>query len=205
MSEPLLVANNVLLQGGVKIPNLSVLPGDILWLECENNLHSDIFVSFMLGLLKIRSGTATLSGNNITLPGNHKVISYFNITAHKYMDDVEKMVKLFAHSGGLEFSSAASEFKRILNGIGAGYALSVKSEEIAPATKKIIQTAMSVAMPSLLLLLDEPFTGLDTDGILFLKTELQNLVKDGTAVIIMSELEPPLNSKKLKFSCVVEK
>jgi len=203
MSNPLLITSDVELDRGIRIPDMSISSGEIFWLECENHLCADVFASFMLSLLKIKKGDATLSGLNIDLHKDHSVISYLNLNWSIYVDDVQKLVKYMAYSGEHKFSSAMNEFKRILEGLGSAYILDMKLSEMTPATKRITSTSISLALPSLIILLEEPFLDIDETGSAFMKKELDNIIADGSSIIIMSESAPPSYMNKAKLSCWV--
>ena len=66
-------------------------------------------------------------------------------------------------------------------------------------TKIMVSTAATLSMPRLLVILMEPFTGLDKDGISFISDEIKKTALDGSSFIILSDSEPSIHSKHVKM------
>ena len=190
-TDNLLTIKDVVINKGLKLPDITLSSGDILWLQTDNNLQADVFSSFMLGLFEIKQGKATLAGNDITR--NIKIISYTDISRwNPKTDTVATFIKLLAHAGNFQISSVMNEFRRILDGMGAGYALNLN-------TKIMVSTATTLSMPRLVVMLLEPFTGLDKEGIAFISNEIKKTALDGSSLIIISDSEPSVHSKHVKM------
>jgi len=197
-TDNLLTIKDVVINKGLKLPDIMLSSGEILWLQTDNNLQIDAFISFILGLFDIKKGKATLSGNDVTK--NVKIISYTDISRwNPKTENVVTFIKLLAHAGNFQISSVMNEFKRILDGMGAGYALNLSFEEMSANTKIMVSTAATLSMPRLLVILMEPFTGLDKDGISFISDEIKKTALDGSSFIILSDSEPSIHSKHVKM------
>jgi len=96
-------------------------------------------------------------------------------------------------------SAVSSEFKRIINGLGAEYALRVRFEELKPATRSIVSTAATLALPFPIVLLKEPYYGLEKHAADFLTSELAKLSKEGALVIMFAESTPALYTKQVQI------
>ena len=197
-TDNLLTIKDVVINKGLKLPDITLSSGDILWLQTDNNLQADVFSSFMLGLFEIKQGKATLAGNDITR--NIKIISYTDISRwNPKTDTVATFIKLLAHAGNFQISSVMNEFRRILDGMGAGYALNLNFDEMSVNTKIMVSTATTLSMPRLVVMLLEPFTGLDKEGIAFISNEIKKTALDGSSLIIISDSEPSVHSKHVKM------
>jgi len=197
-TDNLLTIKDVVIDKGLKLPDITLSSGDIMWLQTDNNLQSDLFISVMLGFFDIKNGKATLAGNEISK--NTKIISYTDLSRWSpKTETVETFIKLLAHAAGFQISSAVNEFKRILEGMGAAYALNLNFDEMSSNTKLMVSTAITLSMPRLVVMLLEPFTGLDKEGVAFINNEIKKTALDGSSFIILSDSEPSVHSQHVKM------
>jgi ABC-type multidrug transport system ATPase subunit len=198
-TDTLLKTDDVFIKKDIRIPNVSLSSGDVLWMEMENDLQADVFVSFMLGLLDVQRGKALIAGGDIS-KNSPKAVSYIDVSRwNPKIGSPESFIKLLAHANGLQVSAVMSEFRRMLDGLGGAYALSINFEEMNVGTKRMVSTAASLSMPRLIILLLEPFMGLDADGSAFIEHEIKRIAMDGSSLIILSGSEPPVCSKHKKL------
>ncbi|MCX6111756.1 MAG: hypothetical protein NTY22_00485 [Proteobacteria bacterium] len=196
--DNLLTMKGVFIHKGVKLPDVTLSSGDVLWIQTENNLQADLFTSFMLGLFEPKVGKAVLAGTDIR--DAKGTVSYIDISRwNPRIDSVETFIKLLAYDGGFQISSVINEFRKILDGMDSGYILNMSFEEMSVSTKNIISTAISLSMPKLIIILLEPFAGLDKKAISFIGGEIKKIVLDGSSFIILSDSEPPVYSKHVKM------
>lgn len=197
-SEKLFYSRGLCLEGGYTLGDVSVLSGDLVWVNSDNPMDLDVFVAFILGLVKIKEGRANISGKEIKdIP--YDVVSYFDLVNwHPRLASINDLVNILAHSRRLQSSFVLNEFKRILNGIGAGYALNLSLDKMTRATKVMLSTALVMSIPSLIMLLIDPFEVLDKESGLFLDAEIKNIVNDGSSVFILSSTEPGFYNKSIK-------
>ena len=197
-TDDLLIIKDVLISKSLRLPDISLSSGDVLWLQTDNNLQADLFSSFMLGLFEIKKGKATLAGTDISK--NTKTVSYIDISRwNPNAETVETFIKFLAHAAGFQISSVMNEFKRILEGMGAKYALDLNFDKMSVNTKIMVSTATSLSMPRLIVMLLEPFTGLDKEGASFISDEIKKTALDGSSFIILSDSEPPVHNKHVKM------
>ena len=193
--DKLLITDGVLIRKDFGLPDLSLSSGDVLWLETENELQADVFISFMLGLLDVKKGKAFIGGSSIK-ESTRKTISYIDLSMwNPKMDSLEDLVKLLAYDNGFQVSAVMNEFKRLLSGLGTVYATDMNFDEMSIGTKRIVSSAISLAMPQLIIMLVEPFMNLDKDSIFFMEQEIKRIALDGTSIIILSDTQPPVYSE----------
>jgi ABC-type multidrug transport system ATPase subunit len=204
-SQALFKTKGLCLEGGYVFDDVSVLPGEVLWINSENPFELDIFVAFILGLINIKSGKGSVFGKKLVsgkkisaLP--HGIVSYFDIVNwYPELKTIEALINVLAHSRGLQSSFVLTEFKRLLHGIGAAYALNLELNKMTRVTKMLLSTALVMSMPSLIMLLIEPFEALDKDGANFLDKEIKNVARDGSSVFILSGSEPSFYDSLIKI------
>jgi len=199
MNAELICTQDVELIGGIKISDVSASAGDVLWAETSSPLYSDVVVSMLLGLMKPVKGKYFLASGRVTNRKQRKLISFFDASWDVGVKDAESFVKMIALNYDQQMSAVSSEFKRIIKGLGAEYALKVQFEDLKPATKSIVSTAATLALPFPIVLLREPFYGLEKYATDFLKSELLKLSKDGSLIVIFSESTPALYTKQVQI------
>jgi len=199
MIAELIFTEGVELTGGIKISNVSASAGEVLWAETASPLYSDVVISMLIGLMKPVKGKYLLAAGRVTNRKQRELISYFDATWNVGVKDVESFAKMIALNYDRHLSAVSSEFKRLMNGLGAEYALRVKFEELKPATKSIVSTAATLSLPFPIVLLKEPYYGLEKHAAEFLTSELLKLSKDGSLIIIFSEAPPALYTKQVQI------
>ena len=199
MSAELNFIDGVELVGGIKISNVSALGGDVLWAETASPLYSDVVISMLLGLMKPLKGNYLLASGQVTNKKQKQLISYFDATWDVGVRDAESFAKMIALNYDQQMSAVSSEFKRIIKGLGAEYALKVKFEDLKPATKSIVSTAATLALPLPVVLLKEPYYGLEKHAAEFLSSELLKLSKDGSLIIVFAESTPAVYTKQVQI------
>lgn len=199
MTDKLLILDGVSIYKDIKIPDLYLSSGELLWIETQNDLEADVFVSFMFGLFPLKKGRAWFSGMSIN-KNTDLPISYIDLSRwHPKSDTLEGFVKTMAYAKGMQVSYVLNDFKRILEGVGASYALDLSFDEMRSATKKIVSTCITLSMPQLLMILLDPFTGLDKENSLFLAEQIKKISVDGSSFIILSDTEVPVSAKHIKM------
>jgi len=196
-SNALFHSKGLVIDGGLAIDDISVIPGDVVWCDSDNPMSFDIFSSFIMGLLGSKKGSAKISSKEMSAVP-HTVISYFDIVNwHPHVSSISSLINVLSYSRGLHAPFILNEFKRILSGIGGGYALNLSIGKMTRITRGMVSTSLVMAMPSLIMLLIDPFDGLDNEGAEFLKKEIATTANDGSAIFIMSSLEPPVYNRSM--------
>lgn len=199
MNTDVLLMESVELAGGIKLSDVSAVAGDILWAETASPLYSDVVISMLLGLIGPDKGRYRLAGTRPSNRKQKKLISYFSASWGVGVKDAETFVKMIALNYDKKISPVSSEFKRIMKGLGAEYALKVKFDELKPATKSIVSVAATLSLPFLIILLKEPYYGLEKQAADLLTSEILRLSKDGSLVVVFSGAPPPGYTKQFQI------
>ena len=190
MAELLLI-KDVVLDNKVKLPNVKAFAGDVLWVETENSLYADVFISLLLGLLKPKKGTIKFFNSNS---------SYCDITEWvPQVKDPLSLVRTYSYAKGLQISSSTNNLKRILDGVNLGYLSEMEIKEMAKSSKALVSWAVSLSVPALNIILNDPYYGLDKNSCKFLAKEIDEVAKDGSLVIIMSQEQPMIFTQHISF------
>jgi ABC-type Mn2+/Zn2+ transport system ATPase subunit len=199
MSSNLLFMEGVELIGGIKLSDISAVAGDIIWTETTSQLYSSVVISMYLGLIDPVKGKYMLAGGKPTNGKQKNLISFFDTTWDIGVKDAETFVKMIALNYHAQMSTVSSEFKRIIKGLGAEYAMKIEFEELKPSTKSIVSTATTLALPFPVILLRDPYYGLEKNSADFLAAEISRLSKDGSLILIFSEAAPPVYTKQVQI------
>ncbi|MEI6092380.1 MAG: hypothetical protein WCQ47_01705 [bacterium] len=187
MQDKLLILEGVQIHDDIRIPDVSLSSGEVVLVQTQNDLEADVFISFLFGLFPLKTGKAWFSGASLA-EYKHGLISYVDLSRwHPKIDNLEHFIKTMAYAKGLQVSYVLNDFKRILEGAGASYALDLSFDEMKPATKKVVSTCITLSMPQLLMVLLDPFFGLDKDNSLFISEQIKKIATDGSAFIILAD------------------
>lgn len=183
MAELLLI-DGVKLEKGIRLPDVKAYAGDVVWVETENALYTDIFVGLLLGLIHPKKGRFKFITSDV---------SYCDVS--EWTPGLKKALSLCK-----AYSYSLSNFKRLLSGANADYVLDMDVKDMAKSTKVLVSWAISLSTPSLNIILNDPFYGLDKKASAFLSTEIEGVAKDGSLVIILSPDRPAVFSQQVRFT-----
>ncbi|KKB36810.1 ABC transporter ATP-binding protein [Bacillus thermotolerans] len=140
----------------------------------------------ILGILKASSGTIQWSGN----PVNYKLsskIGYLPEERGLYpKQKVKEQITYLARLRGMDKKEAADETDRWLEQFKATEYADKKVEELSKGNQQKIQFIASVVHKPELLILDEPFSGLDPVNVELLKDAVLQLKDSGTTIVFSS-------------------
>lgn len=166
--------------------DLEVDAGECLALFGPNGAGKTTLLRLLAGLLRPTSGTATIDG--VALPGgvtarglvgliSHQSMLYPALTAH---ENVEFSARLHGVSDASAAAQRALELLRVAD----------RARTPVRALSRGLQQRVSVARALVheprVLLLDEPFTGLDDAGTAVLTETLATLAREGAAVVLVT-------------------
>lgn len=183
-------AKDVVFAKDLKIPDFSLGSGEILWMEMENPNWAKLLQPFFNGLLIPHSGSFNITGKDL-----RKIKSCKELVSCTYLSSYQAgMVYLnsLVHwiAGDKNSAQIWATVTRILSGIGYEYTLQVPLETMAVSTIKKISTAITLSIPKLVIILNEPFYGLEEQGKQYIDKEIENLSNDGSCVLILSQDSP---------------
>lgn len=170
------------------VDNLSfeVKKGEIFGLLGENGAGKTTTFRIIMGLLDSDSGEATLDGKKID----------YDITDHVgYLPEerslmkkmtVKEQVIFYGILKGMEAKEIEKKLEALLKEFGIEEYMNRKISELSKGNQQKIQFITSFINDPKLLILDEPFSGLDPINVELFKNKIRELVKKGTSIIFSS-------------------
>ncbi|MGI8810798.1 MAG: ABC transporter ATP-binding protein [Acidimicrobiales bacterium] len=166
--------------------SMTVAPGRIHGFVGRNGAGKTTTMRIVLGLARADAGEVRW---------NHRPVSAQDRRAFGYMPEERglypKMTALdqivyFARLSGMPPAAASTAGKVILESIGLGERSGEPVERLSLGNQQRCQLAAALVTSPELLVLDEPFSGLDPVGVDALSGVLQTQVDQGTAVVYSS-------------------
>ncbi len=140
----------------------------------------------ILGLIDSTSGTITWKGKSLNHQTSH-LIGYLPEERGLYPNlKVKEQLTYLGRLRGMSKQNAENEINKWLNKFEIPQYLNKKVEELSKGNQQKIQFISSVLHDPELLILDEPFSGLDPLNIEMLKKAIYNLKTSGTTIIFSS-------------------
>ena len=173
--------------------SFSVAPGEILGLIGPNGAGKSTTIKSILDFIKPDSGEVILFGD--TLNDRHKnQIGYLPEERGLYKKlPVIDLIIYLASLKGMEKHSAEEKANVLLDQTGMLSNKKMKIEEMSKGMGQLIQLIITIIHDPNLIILDEPFSGLDPVNTDLLKKILGNLRDEGKAIILsthqMNEVE----------------
>lgn len=185
---------------GLKIENLNKTYGDFkalhnVSLEAENGKILGILgrngagktttIKSIMGIVEPDSGIITFDGVDIR---KAKVsIGYLPEERGLYVNAVVKdQLLYFAMLNGMDKKTALEEIKRLLEEFKIPTYLNKKVKTLSKGNKQKIQLISAILHKPKIVILDEPFSGLDPVNIELFKNTVLNLKKQGATILFSS-------------------
>lgn len=185
---------------GLKIENLIKTYGDFralnnVSLEAENGKILGILgrngagktttIKSIMGIIEPDSGSITYDGVDIR---KTKVsIGYLPEERGLYVNAVVKdQLLYFAMLNGMDKKKALAEIKKLLEEFKIPGYLNKKVKTLSKGNKQKIQLISAILHKPQIVILDEPFSGLDPVNIELFKNTVLNLKKQGTTILFSS-------------------
>ncbi|MCM3717511.1 ABC transporter ATP-binding protein [Fictibacillus phosphorivorans] len=166
--------------------NLEIPKGEIFGLLGANGAGKTTTFRMILGLLTPTQGTITW---------NQKEISYQTSDLVGYLPEerglypkltVKEQLIYLGQLRGMSRSLIQEQADKWLNRFGAEEYLNKKVESLSKGNQQKIQFIAAVIHRPELLILDEPFSGLDPVNVELLKNAVHELKKEGTTIVFSS-------------------
>jgi ABC-2 type transport system ATP-binding protein len=173
--------------------SFSVAQGEIFGLIGPNGAGKTTTIRMMMDIIKPDSGDVTILGEKLSEATKDK-LGYLpeERGLYKKMEVLDSIVYL-ASLKGVDARSAEERANELLTQTGMLPHKRKKIEELSRGMGQIIQFIVSVVHDPQLVVLDEPFAGLDPVNVELLKGMLFNLRNQGKALILsthqMNEIE----------------
>jgi len=170
----------------VAVDNLSfsVAQGEMFGLIGPNGAGKTTTIRMMMDILKPDSGEVTILGEKLNEATKNR-LGYLpeERGLYKKLKVLDSIVYL-ASLKGVDRHSAAEKANELLNQTGMSASRNKKIEELSRGMGQIIQFIVTIIHDPQLLVLDEPFAGLDPVNTELLKGMLTDLRNQGKAVIL---------------------
>lgn len=172
----------------VAVDNLSftVEDGTIFGLLGENGAGKTTTFRTILGLLEPNEGTITLDGKKIDYNLTDKIGFVTEERSLLTKLTVIEMIKYYGVLKGMDEEKIEQELDIWLDKFAIKDYKYKKIKELSKGNQQKIQFISAVINKPKLLILDEPFTGLDPINVSMLKDAIRELQKEGCAIIFSS-------------------
>jgi ABC-2 type transport system ATP-binding protein len=180
--------------GSIKaVDNLSfeVRAGEIFALLGPNGAGKTTTIKMILGMLRPDSGAITFQGNTISPEDNsykahvgyvpESCALYENLTAAEYMEFV-------GHLHHLDPPVVREKSARMLEAVGLGGTSNQLIREYSKGMKQKVLICSAMMHDPDLLILDEPFSGLDANAVSVFKELFREQANTGKAIIFCSHI-----------------
>lgn len=165
-------------------------PG-ITWLRGPNGQGKTTLLRLAAGSLEPHAGSIAFAGvDSAAAPLAYRLNSFFCggdvpelpwLTVQEFLDI---HVALYPATDSTRIAAQLAAF-------GIAQVLQQALSTLSLGQHKKVQLALALALPVQLLLVDEPFNGLDAAAIAYLRTQLEQRAADGrTCIILTSHVDP---------------
>ena len=163
--------------------SFAVQKGDIYGFLGPNGAGKTTTIRMIMGIIQPDSGSIDISDNNMENLGR-QIIGYLPEDRGLYQK--QKLGEIIVYFGllrGLEKTAAKAKAAEWLERFGLGDQQKRKVEELSKGNQQKVQFILSLVHDPTLLILDEPFTGLDPLNQLLLKEIIQEKRKAGVTIL----------------------
>jgi ABC-2 type transport system ATP-binding protein len=165
-------------------------PG-ITWLRGPNGQGKTTLLRLVAGALEPNTGTISMDGvDSASAPLAYRLNSFFcggdvpELPWLKVQEFLDIHLALYPKLAPVRVASYLNEF-------GIGEVLGQELSTLSLGQHKKVQLSLALALPVRLLLVDEPFNGLDAAAITYLRAQLEARVAGGESCIILtSHMDP---------------
>ena len=163
--------------------SFAVQRGDIYGFLGPNGAGKTTTIRMIMGIIQPDSGSIEISDNNMDNLGG-QIVGYLPEDRGLYQK--QKLGEIIVYFGllrGLEKTAAKAKAAEWLERFGLGDQQKRKVEELSKGNQQKVQFILSLVHDPTLLILDEPFTGLDPLNQLLLKAIIQEKRKAGATIL----------------------
>ncbi len=170
------------------VDNLSfeVKKGEIFGLLGENGAGKTTTFRIIMGLLKPDAGNVTLNGKEIDYSLTDNIGFLTEERSLQTKLSVEEQLKFYGSLKGIEEDVLDKRIDELLEEFEVLDYKKKKIKELSKGNQQKIQFISAIINNPELLILDEPFTGLDPINVAKFKSHIRNMQKKGTIIIFSS-------------------
>jgi ABC-2 type transport system ATP-binding protein len=166
--------------------SLHVRPGHVLGFLGPNGAGKTTTMRCLFGLIRPDRGVVRWRDRPIG-PDEWRRFGYMPKERGLYPKmRVREQLEFFARLSGLDGGSAAANVERWLGRLGLTARAEARVEALSHGNQQRVQLAAALVHDPELLVLDEPFAGLDPLGVAALAAVIEELAEAGTAVLFSS-------------------
>jgi branched-chain amino acid transport system ATP-binding protein len=170
--------------------SFSIGAGDIVGMIGPNGAGKTTITSLLTGMVTPDSGDIVLSGESIIGLKPHQICrrgltKTFQITRPFTGLSATENVMVAALADGLSVRGARERSREILDLVGLGHRLHAPAEMLSTGQRKRLEFARALATGAHLVLLDEPFGGVDQRGVPELVDVIRHLRDAGTTLLVI--------------------
>jgi heme exporter protein A len=190
LSAPVVVASQLSRRFGhavaLRAVSLNVAPGEVVLLAGENGAGKSTLLRVLAGLVRPTSGSVTIDGEQLRLSRraraaigflSHQTFLYDDLTARENL-------RFAAQMQGLD--SVESRVMDALNAAGLMQRAEIRVALLSHGSKQRLSIARATLHAPRVLLLDEPFSGLDAAAAQQLRESLARAAVAGRALICVT-------------------
>ncbi len=164
----------------------SVAPGQLVGFLGPNGAGKTTTMRAIMGLVSVDGGAVTWKGAPLTSALRRR-IGYMPAERGMYPKmRVHEHVVYFARLAGMERGAADRAADRWLERVGLADRAGTEVQELSSGNQQRVQLALAMVNDPDILVLDEPFSGLDPVAVDVLKDVLLERVADGAALLFSS-------------------
>ena len=170
------------------VDNLSfeVKPGEIFGLLGVNGAGRTTTFRMIMGLLEPSSGSVTLDGKAIDYSITDQIGFLTEERSLLTKMTVKEQCLFYGTLKGMEETEIISRLTMLLDKFGISEYLDRKIKELSKGNQQKIQFITAIINKPKLLILDEPFSGLDPFNVELFKKEIIELAESGSMIIFSS-------------------
>ncbi|MGJ9463324.1 ABC transporter ATP-binding protein [Actinotignum sp. GS-2025e] len=166
--------------------SFAVRPGEIFGFVGSNGAGKTTAMRIMLGLLSKDSGQVTWNGQPIDFAARQR-IGYMPEERGLYPKmQVDKQLMYFARLHGMSPDAAQAAMERWTDRLGVGSRREDAVQKLSLGNQQRVQLAAALIHDPELLILDEPFSGLDPVAVRTMSDTLRQKADEGVPVIFSS-------------------
>ena len=175
--------------------NLKVHRGELLGLIGPNGAGKTTLFNLITGFIQADSGETLLMGENITLLKPFQIVNMGMARTFQLVDLFKEMTVLenvmipcFSHRARGRWHDGEKPWKvalRFLEEVGLEKRLKEQAKNLAFGELRLLDIARAMATAPDVLLLDEPFSGLDVEDAAILTKAIQRMHGKGQTIIII--------------------
>lgn len=167
--------------------SFDLYPGQMLLLKGNNGSGKTSLLKIIAGLIRPYNGEVTYKGEEVltTNSGYIKQVLYIgHLSALKPELSVYDNIQLFSLYHNFKYTK--KRLKEVLEGFDLDFYLNERLANLSAGNQRKLALAKIMLKQANLLLLDEPFVGVDQKGIKFVEKFIKGYLREGGMVIISS-------------------